>query len=61
MLKIRNKFDHKGTFGHGLIAAGSYGKMGAAVLGASAALRTGLGLFIGSCSIFVFMFPFRLL
>jgi NAD(P)H-hydrate epimerase len=44
LLKIRNKFDHKGTFGHGLLVAGSAGKMGAAVLGASAALRTGIGL-----------------
>ena len=44
LLKKRNKFDHKGTFGHGLLIAGSFGKMGAAILGASAALRTGLGL-----------------
>jgi NAD(P)H-hydrate epimerase len=44
LLKKRNKFDHKGTFGHGLLFAGSYGKMGAAVLGAGAALRSGIGL-----------------
>jgi len=44
ILKKRNKFDHKGTFGHGLLCAGSSGKMGAAVLGAGAALRTGIGL-----------------
>jgi ADP-dependent NAD(P)H-hydrate dehydratase / NAD(P)H-hydrate epimerase len=44
LLKKRKKFDHKGNFGHGLLIAGSYGKMGAAVLGASAALRTGIGL-----------------
>ena len=44
LLKRRNKFDHKGTFGHGLLFAGSYGKMGAAVLSAKAALRTGAGL-----------------
>ena len=44
LLKKRNKFDHKGTFGHGLLVAGSSGKMGAAVLGAGAALRTGIGL-----------------
>jgi ADP-dependent NAD(P)H-hydrate dehydratase / NAD(P)H-hydrate epimerase len=44
LLKRRNKFDHKGTFGHCLLFAGSYGKMGAAVLGAKAALRTGTGL-----------------
>lgn len=44
LLKKRSKFDHKGIFGHGLLVAGSYGKMGAAVLGARAALRTGIGL-----------------
>jgi hydroxyethylthiazole kinase-like uncharacterized protein yjeF len=44
LLKKRNKFDHKGIYGHGLLIAGSYGKMGAALLGASAALRTGIGL-----------------
>jgi ADP-dependent NAD(P)H-hydrate dehydratase / NAD(P)H-hydrate epimerase len=44
LLKVRNKFDHKGIFGHGLLVAGSSGKMGAAVLGAEAALRTGIGL-----------------
>lgn len=44
LLKKRNKFDHKGTFGHGLLFAGSSGKMGAAVLGAGAALRSGIGL-----------------
>jgi hydroxyethylthiazole kinase-like uncharacterized protein yjeF len=44
LLKQRNKFDHKGIFGHGLLAGGSYGKMGAVILGAKAALRTGIGL-----------------
>ncbi|MBK7627863.1 MAG: NAD(P)H-hydrate dehydratase [Bacteroidales bacterium] len=44
LLKSRNKFDHKGTYGHGLLIAGSEGKMGAAVLGAWAALRSGAGL-----------------
>ncbi len=44
LLKKRNKFDHKGTFGHGILFAGSSGKMGAAVLGAGGALRTGIGL-----------------
>jgi len=43
-LKSRSRFDHKGIFGHGLFIAGSDGKMGAAVLGAGAALRTGIGL-----------------
>jgi ADP-dependent NAD(P)H-hydrate dehydratase / NAD(P)H-hydrate epimerase len=44
LIRKRNKFDHKGVFGHGLLVAGSSGKMGAAVLGARAALRTGIGL-----------------
>lgn len=44
LLKKRNKSDHKGNFGHGVLIAGSYGKMGAAVLSAKAALRTGIGL-----------------
>ena len=44
LLKKRNKFDHKGIFGHGLFFAGSFGKMGASILGAEAALRTGAGL-----------------
>ncbi len=42
--KFRKKFDHKGTFGHGLLIAGSYGKSGAAVLASKAALATGTGL-----------------
>jgi|WetSurMetagenome_2_1015567.scaffolds.fasta_scaffold00001_421 ADP-dependent NAD(P)H-hydrate dehydratase / NAD(P)H-hydrate epimerase len=44
ILKKRNRFDHKGTFGHALLTGGSYGRMGAVVLGARAALRTGAGL-----------------
>ena len=44
LLKPRNKFDHKGIYGHGLLVAGSKGKAGAALLGARAALRTGIGL-----------------
>ena len=44
LLKPRSKFDHKGIYGHGLLVAGSRNKAGAAVLGARAALRTGIGL-----------------
>jgi len=44
LLKPRKKFDHKGIYGHGLLVAGSKGKMGAAVLAAKAALRSGIGL-----------------
>jgi len=43
-LKTRNKFAHKGTFGHALLIAGSYGKIGAAVLASKACLRSGVGL-----------------
>ena len=44
ILKSRKKFSHKGTYGHALLIAGSYGKMGAAILTAHAALRSGVGL-----------------
>ncbi len=40
----RTPFAHKGDFGHALLIAGSYGKMGACILAARAALRTGVGL-----------------
>ncbi|OJV23735.1 MAG: hypothetical protein BGO32_13270 [Bacteroidetes bacterium 37-13] len=40
----RNRFSHKGTFGHLLLVAGSKGKAGAAVLSAKSALRSGVGL-----------------
>jgi len=40
----RNPFAHKGTYGHALLVAGSYGKMGAAILAARACLRAGAGL-----------------
>ncbi len=43
-LKIRTKYSHKGTFGHGLLMAGSYGKYGAAILAARASIRSGAGL-----------------
>jgi NAD(P)H-hydrate epimerase len=44
LLKPQHQFDHKGKRGHALLIAGSYGKMGAAVLASRAALRTGVGL-----------------
>lgn len=50
--KPRNRFAHKGNFGHALIVAGSYGKIGAAVLAGKACLRSGVGLltcFIPKC------------
>ncbi|NIJ52059.1 NAD(P)H-hydrate dehydratase [Dyadobacter arcticus] len=44
IIRPRDKFSHKGTFGHALLIAGSYGKMGAAVLSGKACLRSGVGL-----------------
>ncbi len=44
MIKGREKFAHKGNFGHALLIAGSYNKTGAAVLSAKACLRAGAGL-----------------
>jgi NAD(P)H-hydrate epimerase len=43
-IKKRGKFSHKGTYGHALLIAGSYGKMGASVLASRACLRSGTGL-----------------
>lgn len=40
----RKDFAHKGTYGHALLIAGSYGKMGAALLASRACLRSGAGL-----------------
>ena len=40
----RNKFAHKGSFGHACLIAGSHGMMGACVLAAKACLRAGVGL-----------------
>lgn len=44
ILKKRAIRSHKGNFGHSLLIAGSYGKMGAAVISAKACLRSGVGL-----------------
>lgn len=44
LLKKRSKFNHKGTFGHAFIIAGSEGKIGAAILASRAALKSGAGL-----------------
>lgn len=43
-LKKRNRFSHKGNFGHTLIWAGSNGMAGAAVLATKGTLRSGVGL-----------------
>ncbi len=50
--KPREKFSHKGTFGHALIIGGSYGKIGAALLASRSALTIGAGLvsaFVPKC------------
>ena len=43
ILKKRDAFAHKGTFGHALLVAGSYGMAGASILSAKACLRSGVG------------------
>ncbi|MBV6653895.1 MAG: NAD(P)H-hydrate dehydratase, partial [Mameliella sp.] len=50
--KPREKFAHKGTYGHSLIIGGSYGKIGAVSLASRAALVSGSGLvsaFVPKC------------
>ncbi len=50
--KPREKFSNKGTYGHGLLIGGSYGKIGAMILSGKAALAAGAGLvttFIPKC------------
>ncbi len=42
--KPRDRFSHKGDFGHALIVGGSYGKIGAVSLASRAVLSSGAGL-----------------
>lgn len=54
--KHRDKFGHKGTYGHALIVAGSYGKMGAATISTAAAFRIGSGMvttFVPKCGYYI--------
>lgn len=44
ILPTRDKFAHKGHYGHALLMSGSYGMMGAAVLASKACLKAGVGL-----------------
>ena len=44
LVKPRNRFAHKGTFGRALLIAGSQGMAGASVLAARGCLRSGVGL-----------------
>ena len=43
LLILREDFAHKGSMGHALLMAGSYGMSGAAVLAAKACMRSGVG------------------
>lgn len=43
LLRPRSPFAHKGTMGHALMIAGSYGMAGAAILATKACLRSGAG------------------
>ena len=52
LYRPRNKFSHKGTYGHALIVGGSYGKIGSVCLAAGAALKAGAGMvtaFVPGC------------
>lgn len=52
LYKHRERFAHKGTYGHALIVAGSYGKIGAAAISTAATFRIGAGMvttFIPKC------------
>ncbi|EON79425.1 NAD(P)HX epimerase [Lunatimonas lonarensis] len=49
-----DRFSHKGTYGKVLMIGGSFGKMGAVILGCKAALRCGSGLvsaFVPACGV----------
>ncbi|HET8752721.1 MAG TPA: NAD(P)H-hydrate dehydratase [Salinimicrobium sp.] len=52
LYRPREKFSHKGTYGHALIIGGSYGKIGSVSLTGTATLRSGAGMltfFIPKC------------
>lgn len=44
LLRKRERFSHKGSYGHVLVCGGSYGKIGAPLMCAEAALTSGSGL-----------------
>ncbi|PCJ93271.1 MAG: bifunctional ADP-dependent NAD(P)H-hydrate dehydratase/NAD(P)H-hydrate epimerase [Flavobacteriaceae bacterium] len=44
MYMPRDKFSHKGTYGHSLMIGGSHGKIGAMILASNACLHSGSGL-----------------
>ncbi|MBQ5655767.1 MAG: hypothetical protein IIV01_06115, partial [Bacteroidaceae bacterium] len=43
LLRLRPEEGHKGTFGHVLLVAGSYGMAGAGILAGRACMRSGVG------------------
>ena len=45
LLTLREKFSHKGSYGHVILFAGSKGKSGAALIAARACMRSGVGKF----------------
>ncbi|MDX1326699.1 MAG: NAD(P)H-hydrate dehydratase, partial [Arenibacter sp.] len=52
LYRPREKFSHKGTYGHSVIVGGSYGKIGAVLLAAKGCLKSGSGLvtaFVPKC------------
>lgn len=44
LYKPRDKYSHKGTYGHSLLIGGSYGQIGAVCLASKSALKAGSGL-----------------
>jgi len=44
LIRSRERFSHKGSFGHALLVVGSIGKIGAAIMSGRAVLRSGAGL-----------------
>lgn len=44
LCRPRDIDSHKGSYGHGLLIAGSYGMAGAAIMAAQASIRSGIGL-----------------
>ena len=53
LLKKRDAFAHKGTFGHALLVAGCYGMAGASILAGRACMRSGVGkltIHVPSCN-----------
>lgn len=42
--KPREEFSHKGTYGNSILVGGSYGKVGAVLMAAKSAMKTGSGL-----------------